>query len=143
MNIYLFIRQVNWIVESCSYFITVAQGIDRQLKRTMEDEIRIKRQELEALKKITGLTDTMKEHLDELSIQVLTMHSNAGTVAQVLSNWDSILKSISQASLGLQKYTEGDYNTGVWDDNNSARENDKKEMPLPETLVRMRVDGEE
>ncbi|CCD22475.1 Dad2p NDAI_0A03180 [Naumovozyma dairenensis CBS 421] len=107
-----------------------------------------KQRELEALKKITTLTDNMKIQLDELSIQVSKLEHNASVVGDVTSIWDSVLKSISQASLGLLQYSENDYEVGVWNNNNESRDDiyneDKKTgIPLPETLVRIRATTED
>ncbi|CCC66890.1 hypothetical protein NCAS_0A03320 [Naumovozyma castellii] len=120
-----------------------------------DPQIYSKRQELEALKKITALTDTMKLQLGELSEQVQMMENNVDSVARVTAIWDSVMKSISQASLGLLQYAESDYEVGVWDessqgknrrldnDEDSQLENEnEKVLPLPETLVRITA-GEE
>lgn len=114
---------------------------------SLDSQVALKKQELEALKKITELTDTMKSQLDGMANQVEHMESNAETVSKVLENWDSITRSISQAGLSLLQYTEGDYEVGIWKSNNKNEdESDKKndqEIPLPETLVRIRVDDQE
>ncbi|CCE64965.1 hypothetical protein TPHA_0J01430 [Tetrapisispora phaffii CBS 4417] len=113
---------------------------------SIEAQIENKRQEFEALKKIVGLTDTMKVQLDALSNEVTQMHSNADSVSQIMLHWDSIMQYISQASLGLQKYSEGDYNVGTWDDSKTSKdkqedkEQKESELPLPETLIRMKID---
>lgn len=107
---------------------------------TLTDQVASKRQELAMLKKINTLTESMKQQFDELAIQVAQMHDNAEGVAQVMKNWDSILKSISQASLSLLQYSEGDYEVGKWDTSN---DNQEKEPPLPETLVRIRVNEDD
>lgn len=120
----------------------------------LEEQIECKKRELEALKKITALTDDMKTHLDELAGQVLEMNSNATSVSKVMENWNSISRSISLAGLSLLQYAEGDYEVGSWNNNNNNGDNNhsnqKKDEegledshgPLPETLVRIRMDDE-
>ncbi|AGO12691.1 AaceriADR217Cp [[Ashbya] aceris (nom. inval.)] len=106
----------------------------------LEDVYQSKKSELLYLQKVTGLTDTLKVQLDELSKQVHQMHDNAECVSSVLKNWDSIMNSISQASLSLLQYTENDYEVGAW--SNGERADADKEPPLPETLVRVNVANE-
>ncbi|AET39125.1 Dad2p Ecym_4044 [Eremothecium cymbalariae DBVPG len=107
----------------------------------LENAYKAKKDELAYLRQITSLTDTLKSQLEELSCQVEQMHNNAECIAGVMKNWDSILNSISQASLSLLQYTENDYEVGVWDTTKSAAAN--KEAPLPETLVRINVANED
>lgn len=113
---------------------------------SLEEQIRYKRRELEALKRITALTEQTKTQLDELAGQVRLMHSNAETVSEVMQNWNSIMRSISQAGLSLLQYVDGDYEVGAWatgDNDNTKERGDPAapvETPLPETLVRIRVD---
>ncbi|QEU58575.1 Dad2 [Kluyveromyces lactis] len=124
-----------------------------------ETEIEAKRRELNYLKHVSALTQKLKAQLDELSVQVAQMNSNAVTVKDVMANWDSVLRSISQASISLLQYTENDYETGKWaskeehrtqqgtedesaasesSDDNQQRQQDQL-PPLPETLVRVKV----
>ncbi|CAI4607070.1 CQS_1a_G0033240.mRNA.1.CDS.1 [Saccharomyces cerevisiae] len=130
---------------------------------SIDEQIAIKRKELQSLQKITSLTDGLKIQLTELNEQIKEMGMNADSVAQLMNNWDSIINNISQASLGLLQYAEGDYEIGPWKDSKKneseqsnetgleAQENDKNEdndededlVPLPETMVRIRVDGNE
>ncbi|QLQ81991.1 hypothetical protein HG537_0G02450 [Torulaspora globosa] len=118
------------------------------LGMSMESQIALKKRELEALKRITSLTDEMKVQLDGLAEQVCQMESNAETVSEVMRNWNSIMRSISQASLSLLQYAEGDYEVGAWapetgeNDGSQGRE-PTRTTPLPETLVRIRVDETE
>lgn len=109
---------------------------------SLEEQILCKRRELAALKRITGLTEETKLQLDELAGQVRQMQSNAETVSEVMRNWNSIMRSISQAGLSLLQYADGDYEVGAWapeDDNNDEERGNPTEPPLPETLVRIRV----
>ncbi|SCV06187.1 LANO_0H24014g1_1 [Lachancea nothofagi CBS 11611] len=116
---------------------------------TLERDIAAKQKELEALKKINALTASMRQQLDSLAVEVTKMHENAESVANVMSNWDSIIRSISQASLSLLQYSERDYEVGVWDQENNVSKKkpttpqDLKEAPLPETLVRVKVDNDQ
>ncbi|AMD21225.1 HEL055Wp [Eremothecium sinecaudum] len=100
-----------------------------------------KKQELAYLQHITKLTDRLKLQLDKLSEQIKQMHDNAECVSEIMKNWDSIIKSISQASLSLLQYTENDYEFGSWDTTN--RDNSENEPPLPETLVRVKVTNDD
>ncbi|EDO19546.1 hypothetical protein Kpol_1018p78 [Vanderwaltozyma polyspora DSM 70294] len=101
--------------------------------------VQAKRAELDYLRKITALTDTLKSQLDELSVQVSQMNNNASVVEQIMENWNSILRSISQASLSLHNYSQGDYQVGAWNENDDTKD---ENPPLPGTLLRMRVDGD-
>ncbi|CAI1558146.1 hypothetical protein SEUBUCD646_0K02980 [Saccharomyces eubayanus] len=131
---------------------------------SIDEQIITKRKELQSLQKITSLTDGLKLQLVKLNEQVKEMGTNAEAVAQLMNNWDSIINNISQASLGLLQYAEGDYEIGPWEDskkreseqqrekdlgshekNENDDDNDEEEdlVPLPETMVRIRVDGNE
>lgn len=115
----------------------------------LEDEVESKRRELNYLKHVSALTERLKSQLDELSVQVSQMNKNADIVKDVMANWDSVLRSISQASISLLQYTENDYETGKWankekesgDSTDIAAETDgvQQGTPLPETLVRVKV----
>lgn len=134
---------------------------------SLSDDIEAKRRELNHLKQISSLTKRLKTQLDDLSDQVGQMNENAQTVQEVMSNWDCVLRSISQASISLLQYSENDYETGKWA-NVSANGKGKKAArgdaesgsedgsvdervdmqqesgpPLPETLVRVKVNEEE
>ncbi|QHS74669.1 Dad2p [Saccharomyces paradoxus] len=131
---------------------------------SIDEQITTKRKELQSLQKITSLTDGLKIQLTELNDQIKEMGTNAESVAQLMNNWDSIINNISQASLGLLQYAEGDYEIGPWKDskknesersdeagietqesdkNNEGNDEDEDLVPLPETMVRIRVDGNE
>lgn len=120
----------------------------------LEQQKLAKQQELAALKRINALTDQMRTELDEMSIEVSKINKNAESVANVMANWDSIRKYISEASLGLLRYAEGDYQVGAWDgkENKSDKSNadksyqsddEHKTEPLPEALVRISVANNE
>lgn len=115
---------------------------------SMESQVAAKRRELEALKRITSLTDEMKLQLDALAGQVSQMENNAETVSEVMRNWNSIVRSISQAGLSLLQYAEGDYEVGAWAPQGKPKDEPQSNepagaTPLPETLVRIRVDETE
>lgn len=101
-------------------------------------ELEVKKRELDQLKQISALTQRLKTQLDDLSIQVKQMQDNAGVVEEVISNWDSVLRSVSQASISLLQYTEKDYEVGRWATSTVEGSSDK-DPPLPETLVRIKA----
>ncbi|SCU85532.1 LAFA_0D16226g1_1 [Lachancea sp. 'fantastica'] len=115
----------------------------------LKEQILAKQKELSALKKINALTDSMRSQLDALAVEVAGMHQNAENVAQVMQNWDSIVRSISQASLSLLQYSERDYEVGAWkqettdSEQQTSSQQNTAEAPLPETLVRIKVDKDE
>ncbi|CCF57856.1 hypothetical protein KAFR_0D02090 [Kazachstania africana CBS 2517] len=127
----------------------------------LREQLLSKERELAALKKIAALTDTMKLQLNELSDEVKQIEGNAQRVNDVMSIWNSVTRSISEASLGLLRYVEKDYEVGIWDDDNvdgdisktnssndeamdksSEEIRQQKEIPLPETLVRVPINEE-
>ncbi|CAI4034836.1 hypothetical protein SMKI_11G2880 [Saccharomyces mikatae IFO 1815] len=131
---------------------------------SIDEQIATKQKELHSLQKITSLTDGLKIQLTELNKRVKEMGTNAESVAELMNNWDSIINNISQASLGLLQYAEGDYEIGPWKDfkrsepepsgetdpgtqrtdkNSESNGDDEDLVPLPETMVRIRVDGNE
>lgn len=103
----------------------------------LETQIETKRRELDALKKITKLTGTMKSQLSQLSEQVKDIETDGARVADVMSIWDSVTQSISAAGLGLLRYGEDNYKVGTWGDSNAKSSVDGQDMPLPEGLVRV------
>lgn len=97
--------------------------MDKPLKSThIQQKIAEKRAELESLTEIKNLTGNLTSQLKELETKLSTMSDGTETVALVLSNWQNVVRSVSLASLGLLKYTEG---------------GDKDEKAMPETLVRI------
>ncbi|CEP60736.1 Dad2p LALA0_S01e17788g [Lachancea lanzarotensis] len=115
----------------------------------LRDQIVAKQKELNALKQINTQTESMRSQLDALAVEVANMHQNAENVAQVMQNWDSIVRSISQASLSLLQYSERDYEVGAWKQETADSEQqgsspkDTADAPLPETLVRIKVDKDD
>lgn len=113
---------------------------------TIESQIESKKRELESLKRIAALTETMKSQLSVLSEQVKQIETDGSRVADVMSIWDSVTQSISAAGLGLLRYGEDNYKVGDWKDNdksNSTNESEDQAMPLPEGLVRVSASNEE
>lgn len=96
-----------------------------QKSRQLQTKIEEKRAELRNLTEIRNYSDMLKNQLVELEDKLDGMVQGSESVALVLSNWQTVMKSVSLASLGLYKYTENDY-----EDLN----------PLPEGLVRINLD---
>ncbi|CCK73040.1 Dad2p KNAG_0M01870 [Huiozyma naganishii CBS 8797] len=103
---------------------------------TVEEQMSAKREELETLKKITELTNTMKSQLDELSDQVGEIEASGESIANVVKLWDSVTQSISAAGLGLLRYGEKDYKVGQWSED-AEKKKEADTMPFPEGLVRV------
>ena len=111
---------------------------------SIESQIAAKQKELESLKKITELTNTMKSQLTQLSAQVKDIETDGSRVANVMSVWDTVTQSISAAGLGLLRYSEDNYKVGEWQDAADPSEKPEQEnMPLPEGLVRVSTRTEE
>ncbi|SCU85411.1 LAME_0D01244g1_1 [Lachancea meyersii CBS 8951] len=115
----------------------------------LEEQIVAKQKELNALKEINALTESMRSQLEELAVEVTNMHQNAESVANVMQNWDSIVRSISQASLSLLQYSERDYEVGVWKQETAETKEpatspqNYSDAPLPETLVRIKINTDD
>lgn len=124
------------------------------MSTNLQDKLETKRKELESLKKITELTTTFKNQLVQLNDEIKIIEEKAGNVSNIMEIWDSIIQSISAAGLGLLRYGEENYKTGLWeeeqdqdlnnenstsnDDNTEAHEKKKKaKIALPEGLVRV------
>ncbi|CCH58714.1 hypothetical protein TBLA_0A09270 [Henningerozyma blattae CBS 6284] len=113
---------------------------------SLEHILREKTAELQALKQITSLTDNLKVELEQMAIQTSKIRDNSASVSEVTDHWNSILRSISQASLKILQYTQSDYEVGSWKNENNATEKDEDKdnaVPLPETLVRIRTDDDD
>ncbi|ODQ62331.1 hypothetical protein WICANDRAFT_25746 [Wickerhamomyces anomalus NRRL Y-366-8] len=94
---------------------------------SLQQRISEKRKELDSLNQIKQLSENLATQLEQLEAKLDTLSEGSESVAIVLSNWNNIIKSASLASMSLQNYTEGDYEN-------------KDDPPLPETLVRLRID---
>lgn len=99
-----------------------------QRSSQLQERIEQKRTELQHLTQIRDYTETVTNQLGELQEQLDHIVDGTESVALVLSAWQTVVRSISLASIGLQKYSQQDYETG---------------KPLPESLVRMPLDNDE
>lgn len=97
---------------------------------SMNIQLRIeeKREEIQSLQELKNFTGVLADQLELLEQKLDTMANGAESVALILSNWQNVVNSISLASLGLRKYSSGDYDS---------------KTPLPETLVRINLDKDE
>lgn len=95
------------------------------LKSLYEQKIAEKRQDLERLQEFKQLTEKLADQLEGIGDQLDVMKDGTESVGLILANWQSIINSITMASLGLMKYSKQDYETGA---------------PLPEPLVRVNLD---
>ncbi|ODQ81130.1 hypothetical protein BABINDRAFT_12389 [Babjeviella inositovora NRRL Y-12698] len=96
------------------------------ITRRIED----KKDELAKLIQVKEYSEVLGNQLELLQEKLSTMADGTEALSLVLSNWDSIIQSVSLASMGLMKYSENDYEN-------------EEEPPLPETLVRMRLEPED
>lgn len=94
------------------------------MKTHLQIKIQQKEDELKDLKEIRAYTGILAEQLSQIEDKLDEMAGGVESVALVLSSWQNIMKSISLASLGLLKYSKGDYEKGC---------------PLPEPLVRLNL----
>lgn len=121
-----------------------------------QQRLDVKKKELESLKKITQLTETFKTQLIQLNNEMKIIEKKADNVSNVMEIWDSIIQSVSAAGLGLLRYGEENYKTGLWAeeqnvDQDTTKENTtnngienamdekrrKSKTALPEGLVRV------
>lgn len=91
-------------------------------------KIEQKKNDLKKLKELKDLTEILVKDLDGMTKKFEIMKIGAESVSLILTNWKSVINSVSLASLGLSKYTLEDY---------------EKKMPLPEALVRIKLYEEE
>lgn len=96
-----------------------------QKSRPIQQKIEDKRTELKHLTEIRNYTEMLKTQLVDLEDKLGGMVQGSESVALVLSNWQTVIRSVSLASLGLYKYSEKDY---------------EDLSPLPEGLVRINLD---
>lgn len=95
------------------------------MKSSVQAAIEEKREELLQLKVLNKYTYDLVLQLEEIQEKLLTMGDGVESVALILSNWQNVINSISLASMGVMKYSSKDY---------------KETQPLPETLVRIKLD---
>lgn len=113
---------------------------------TIDSKIESKKRELESLKRIADLTETMKSQLSILSERVKQIETDGSRVADITSIWDLVTQSISAAGLGLLRYGEDNYKVGDWEEEDKSKSTNQSEnqgMPLPEGLVRVSASKEE
>lgn len=97
------------------------------MKSSVQAAIEEKREELLQLKVLNKYTYDLVLQLEEIQEKLLTMGDGVESVALILSNWQNVINSISLASMGVLKHSSKDY---------------KDKQPLPETLVRIKLDKE-
>lgn len=95
------------------------------MSNSLQSKIEEKREELENLQELKKFTGILVTQLELIEQKFETMADGAESVALVLSNWKSVMNSVSLASLGLLKYSSKDF---------------KDSVPLPECLVRIKLD---
>ncbi|KAI9681836.1 MAG: hypothetical protein M1829_000581 [Trizodia sp. TS-e1964] len=83
---------------------------------TLITRINEKRNELENLKALQGFSRDLANNLDRLAEKLNTLADGTEAVAEVMANWDSVLRAIYMASAVLSK---------------------PKSDALPQTLVRV------
>lgn len=98
------------------------------MANSLQTRIEEKREELENLQELKKFTGILVTQLEQIEEKFETMADGAESVALVLSNWKSVMNSVSLASLGLLKYSSKDY---------------KEKVPLPECLVRIKLDKDD
>ena len=95
---------------------------------SLQSKIEQKREELENLQELKKFTEILVKQLEQIEEKFATMADGAESVSLVLSNWKSVMNSVSLASLGLLKYSSKDF---------------KDSVPLPECLVRIKLDKDD
>lgn len=94
--------------------------------------LREKKQELRELQNVQQVSKDLVSELETLATNLSTLSDGTEVVANLMANWTGILKNLQLASTSLTKYSESDYK--------QDSEVPAEERPLPETLVRIRVD---
>lgn len=97
------------------------------MKTSVQTAIEKKKEELLQLKVLNKYTYDLVLQLEEIQEKLQTMGEGVESVALILSNWQNVINSISLASMGVMKYSAKDY---------------EEQHPLPETLVRIKLDKE-
>lgn len=97
------------------------------MKNSVQQKIEEKQRELEELTKIESSTHLLAQQLEEIGQKLDVMNDGAESIALVLSNWKNVVNAVSLASLGLAKH---------------AKNVSEKTVPLPETLVRIKLKEE-
>lgn len=95
-----------------------------------------KRENLEKLREFKQLTSDLVNQLESIGNKLETMNEGTTSVALILSNWKSVIQSISLASMALinQQNNHDDDNNN----NNSTKQGEDEKFPEP--LVRIKLD---
>lgn len=90
-----------------------------------------KRTNLEKLREFKQLTSDLVIQLESIGNKLETMNEGTASVGLILSNWQSVIKSISLASLALVNNQE---------DQDTRNNNNQQDDKFPEPLVRIKLD---
>ena len=115
----------------------------RTQSSALEKRIHEKKAELENLRQLRDLSAGLAGQMEQLEQKLGTLSSGTEAVAEVLGNWNHVLRAIHMASGGL----ECERLTGRWKLTKSVAkipkpkdgegEGQEDETPLPQTLVRI------
>ncbi|KAF2239251.1 hypothetical protein EV356DRAFT_528526 [Viridothelium virens] len=86
-----------------------------------------KKVELENLRQLRDLSAGLATQMETLEEKLATLTDGTEAVAAVLSNWHNVLRAIHMASQKIPKPK----------DNTEEQERTEKDVPLPQTLVRV------
>ncbi|KAH3900166.1 related to DASH complex subunit DAD2 [Saccharomycodes ludwigii] len=113
-----------------------------------------KLKELNYIKQIRIQSDELLKALNGITNNLDSVSHNVEDVVKIMNNWDAIIKSVSASSISLLQYQEKDYEVNHWkpkdtkninnnqngeDKNEQAEDPNNDDIPLPETMVRIRV----
>ncbi|OJD29971.1 dash complex subunit dad2 [Diplodia corticola] len=87
-----------------------------------------KKQELANLKELQALSGGLADQMEMLEKKLSTLSDGTEAVAAVLSNWHNVLRAINMASMKIPKPKQAE---------EEGAEENKEEVPLPQTLVRI------
>ncbi|KAF4540264.1 DNA replication complex GINS [Lasiodiplodia theobromae] len=88
-----------------------------------------KKQELANLKELQALSAGLADQMEVLEKKLSTLSDGTEAVAAVLSNWHNVLRAINMASMKIPNPKDAA--------DQETTEEDKEEVPLPQTLVRI------
>lgn len=98
------------------------------MKNTLLQKIEQKREELQSLQELRKYTGALADQLEQIEQKLDTMAEGAESIALILSSWQSVVGSVSLASMGLLKHAEKGLDA---------------QQPLPETLVRIALNKDD
>ncbi|ODV98179.1 hypothetical protein PACTADRAFT_47981 [Pachysolen tannophilus NRRL Y-2460] len=109
----------------------------------LQQKILEKQKELKSLQVINNLINRLLLNFERLSGDLSKLSSGTDAIAMIMSNWSEILKIIKLSNLNLALQTqraagESLSNTTL-DFEKFENDKDPDDMPLPETLVRLRL----